>query len=621
MKRVIFPLVCVLAAGMATGCLTTDEYELQPGTSSGTTQDDILDDEQPDVVTEGTYTFSSDDTEAVADNISHSIFDRWITLTWSDSGVEVEGDERGIVTVSGTLVTVRNSGYKNDNDDLDKIVYELKGSCSNGSFTIYGTRKQCLYLNGVSLTNPSGAAINNQCKKRTFVRVAGSNTLADGSSAAYATTGEEDMKAVLFSEGQLVFSGDGSLTVTANNKQGKAGITSDDYLRFMSSPTVKVTSGSNAGHGIRGKEFVEIDNGALNISASASMKKGVTSDSLVLIKGGVTTVNVSGNAAYDSEEAEYTGTACIKADYAFQMSGGTVTLTNSGQGGKGIRAGSHYDSTEKDHTLPDSYISGGTLTIKTTGARYTGGTSSYTGNNATTGGNLVISGGSIDVQCTGASGSSNSISSKGIKIGYKVQATTKAPGWGGGGPGGGGGGMDSQKGNEAIEAKGALTITGGDVYAYSSTDDAINSGSHMTISGGYVMAYATGNDAIDANGNLNLQGGYVYAVCTAGNPEVALDANTEGGYKLYIKPGVTMVAYGGLEKNYSATQSVKTGVSCKSGSWNGIYNGSTYIAAFKGMTSSVAISAPSYSSLKTGVSVSGTTYCNGYWAGSGISGN
>ena len=234
MKRVIFPLVCVLAAGMATGCLTTDEYELQPGTSSGTTQDDILDDEQPDVVTEGTYTFSSDDTEAVADNISHSIFDRWITLTWSDSGVEVEGDERGIVTVSGTLVTVRNSGYKNDNDDLDKIVYELKGSCSNGSFTIYGTRKQCLYLNGVSLTNPSGAAINNQCKKRTFVRVAGSNTLADGSSAAYATTGEEDMKAVLFSEGQLVFSGDGSLTVTANNKQGKAGITSDEGdLRFQ----------------------------------------------------------------------------------------------------------------------------------------------------------------------------------------------------------------------------------------------------------------------------------------------------------------------------------------------------------------------------------------------------
>ena len=68
--------------------------------------------------------------------------------------------------------------------------------------------------------------------------VKGSNTLSDG--ASYTTTPEdEDEKAAFFSEGQLVFSGDGSLTVHAT---GKAGITSDDYVRFMAAPTVKVTS-------------------------------------------------------------------------------------------------------------------------------------------------------------------------------------------------------------------------------------------------------------------------------------------------------------------------------------------------------------------------------------------
>ena len=563
----------------------------------------------------GEYIFPSTDTDSSDDNIANTVFDRWITITFSTSGnAAVTGDHYGIVSVSGNHVTVRNSDYVNVNDDLDKVIYELKGSTSDGSLTLYGTRKACLYLNGVSITNPSGAAVNNQCKKRTFVRVQGANTLADGSSASYATTGDEDMKAVLFSEGQLIFSGDGSLTVTASNKQGKAGITSDDYLRFMPSPTVKVTSGSSAGHGIRGKESVEIDNGNLTVTAAANMKKGVTSDSLVVVKGGVTTVTVSGSGAYDSEEAEYVGTACIKADYAFQMSGGTVTLTNSGQGGKGIRAGSHYDYAESNHTLPESFISGGTLTIKTTGARYSGGSSSYTGSNALTGGNMVISGGTVNVTVGGSKVSGNTISSKGIKVGYKVSPTKAGPG-GPGGPGGGGG-QDS-KGNEGIEAKGTLKITGGDVYVCSTSDDAINSQGEMTVSGGYVMGYSTANDALDANANLVLEGGYVYAVCTAGAPEVALDAKE--GYKLYIKNGVTMMAYGGLESGYSASQTVKTG-SGSSGSWIGISNGSGYVAAFKGLASGskYSASAPSISSFKSGVSVSGATHCNGYVATTGI---
>lgn len=607
MRRFTYTLLCILTVGMTASCLNGDEYTVLSSS-------DIVP-WNPDERTEDSYVLESEDADVIEDNISYTSFDRWITITFSNSGdATVSGDYYGIVSVSGNHVTVTNSGYTNAAGDVDKIIFELKGTSSNGSLKLYGARKSCLYLNGVSLTNPSGAAINNQSKKRTFVRVLGTNTLSDGSSAAYAAVGTEDCKAVFFSEAQLVFSGDGSLTVTANNSQGKAGITSDDYLRFMSAPTVKVTSGTGAGHGLRGKDYVEIDNGSLTVSAAASMKKGVTSDSLVVIKGGTTAVSVTGSAAYDSEEAEYTGTACIKADYAFQMSGGTVTLINSGQGGKGIRAGSHYDSTESDHTLPDSYISGGTLNIKTTGDRYTGGTSSYTGNNGITGGNLVISGGSISVECTGASGTSSSISSKGIKIGYKVSPSSKAYRGGGGmGPGGPGGGNES-KGNEAIEAKGSLTITGGDIYAYSSTDDAINSGSHMTVSGGCVMSYATNNDAMDANGNMYLNGGYVYAVSTAGGAEVALDANTEGGYKLYIQSGVTMVASGGLEKNYLASQTVRQ-LSCSSGKWNGLYNGSSYIAAFKALSfSSVYASAPSLSSIKTGVSVSGTTYSNGYWA-------
>ncbi len=64
------------------------------------------------------------------------------------------------------------------------LIYELKGSTTNGFFKVYGAKKQAIVLNGVSITNPDGAALNNQNKKRTFIVVKGTNTLSDPSSSA-----------------------------------------------------------------------------------------------------------------------------------------------------------------------------------------------------------------------------------------------------------------------------------------------------------------------------------------------------------------------------------------------------------------------------------------------------
>mgnify|MGYP000429392373 CR=1 FL=1 len=77
-----------------------------------------------------------------------------------------------------------------------------------------------LRLRTYSLTNGSGAAINIQSGKRVFVELkAGTeNNLTDAS--AYSTVDGEDEKACFFSEGQLIFSGTGALTVTGNYKHG-----------------------------------------------------------------------------------------------------------------------------------------------------------------------------------------------------------------------------------------------------------------------------------------------------------------------------------------------------------------------------------------------------------------
>lgn len=527
-------------------------------------------------------TFESTGDPSSDDDISTTTFKGKITITYSQSGsAAVKGDTYGYVNVEGNQVTVRNTGG-------EVLIYELTGTTDNGYFKVYGSKKQAILLNGVSITNPEGAAINNQCKKRTFVVVNGTNTLSDGVSAAYTQENDEDHKAVFFSESQLVFSGSGLLTVHALNAQGKAGISSDDYIRLMDSPTVKVNAGRNAGNGIKGKDYVQLSNGSLMVSIAADMAKGISSDDYVLVQGGTHLVSSTGGVAYDDEDAEYTGTSCVKADNYFAMTGGTLILKNTGDGGKGIRAGS-YDFDETNHTLSDSYITGGTLQITVTGQEV------------------------------------NDVSAKGVKIGWVTKDGTGDHATVTGNAGklviGGGSITIASSYGEGLEVKGDLTFDGGETSVSSDSEDAINCQGDLTVNKGFIYAFSSGNDAMDSNGNTSLNGGYVMAVCTKGAPEVAIDANTEGGKRLYINSGATVVAYGGLESGYSASQGVYS-MNGTAGAWNALHDGKSFVVAFKAPShiSSVAVSAPSLSVGYSGVAVSGETKCGGVWATDGITG-
>lgn len=531
---------------------------------------------------DGSLTFPSTGDPESDDDISTTTFKGKITIQFSQSGdAVVTGDSYGYVSVDGNHVTVNNTGG-------EVLVYELTGATANGSFKVYGVKKQAIVLNGVSLTNPNGAALNNQNKKRTFIAVYGNNSLSDSESAAYAQVGEEDLKAVLFSEAQLVFSGSGLLTVNALNKLEKSAIATDDYIRLMDSPTIKVNTGSGAGHGFKGKDYVQLSNGFLIVNTAGDMKKGISTDDYVLVEGGTHMVTMTGGVAWDEEDSEYSGTAGIKADNYFAMTGGSLTIKNTGNGGKGINAGS-YDYDSENHTLSDSYISGGTLTVTTTGREV------------------------------------NDVSAKGIKIGWVTKEGSgdraKVTGYAGKLTISGGSVTVNSTYGEGLEVKGDLTFAGGETFVSSTSEDAINCQGELTVNEGFVYAYSAGNDAMDSNGNTILNGGYVMAICTKGSPEVAIDANTEEGKKLYINSGATVVAYGGLENGYSASQSVYS-MNGTAGVWNALYNGKSFIAAFKAPSniSSFIVSAPSLTSGYKGVSVSGNGKCGGVWAKDGISG-
>ena len=457
------------------------------------------------------------------------------------------------VTINGNDVTIVYSG-----DSI--VMYALSGSASDGFFKLYSSSIQGITFNNLNLTHQNGAAINIQGPvtepnegAMTYMFVQGGNTLADGSSYTD-TPANEDEKAAIFGEGPLVFSGSGSLTVNAT---GKSGIISDEFVYVRSSPTINVNS--SAGHGIRGKDYVIITGGILDVNVSADTKKGIGSDGYVQIDGGTTTIQMTGNAAYDSEESAYSGTAGIKADVYFKMNGGTLTITSKGSGGKGINSDGA------------GYFNGGTVAVTTTGNDYTTGDISAKGLKFD--GNIAFSGSTVAV---------------------------------------------SSSHNEGIESKGTITISNGVVYSYSAEDDAINSGSTFTISGGYVCAYAPNNDGMDANGNFYITGGVVYAI-GARSPEVAIDANTEEGYKLYVQGG-TLVAVGGLERGSSLSQSCYSASSWTPNTWYALKVGSeTY--AFKTPASGgtpLVVSGSSTPTLKSGVSVSGgNTLFNGMFVEDG----
>ena len=532
-KIVLFALgTIVIACGCSKDNIWGSDESSTSGVSGSTTVETVIDSE---------------------DLIANTTFARTISITFSDyGGASVSGDENGIVSVSGNAVTVNNT------TTTEKVKYVLTGSTSNGYLKLYSNNKQALVLDGVSITNPGGAAINNQGKKRCFVVVNGTNTLADGSS--YNTPDDEDEKAAFFSEGQLIFSGDGSLTI---NAKGKSGLTSDDYVHFLGSQTVTVSS--SAGHGIRGKDFIMVTDGTITSEVSAAMKKGMSSDSLVVFNGGSTTIKVTGGTAYDSDDQEYKSSAGIKADQLFVMNDGNLTVSNSGQGGKGISCDG------------PAYFQGGTVSVTVTGSNY--GSSSSGGRPGGWGGGS-------------SSSSDSSKSAKGIKVDGNIYIS-------------GGDIYAYAKNHEAIESKAQIQITGGTVYAQSS-DDAINSKGNMAITGGHVCAYSTGNDGIDTNGNCYIEGGVVYAV-GSGSPEVAIDANTEGGYKLYVNGGI-LFAIGGLEGGSVLNQA------CYSTSWskNSWYalnaDGETY--CFKSPASGgsgLVVSAASKPTVLTGVTTNGGT--------------
>lgn len=482
------------------------------------------------------------------------------------------------VTISGAHVSIAQSSMVDDT--VGEITYNLSGTSTDGEFAMSGSYKATVTLNGLTLTNPTGAPINITNGKRIEMSVKKDteNTLVDGAGGS--------QKGCLYVKGHLELKGKGILNITGNTshsiksgeyveiknctvnilKSVKDGINCSQYF-LMESGTLSMKSIGDDGiqcdlegdtstgmltdHEDEDSGNIYLLGGTISAAITADACKGINAEGDMLIEGGDITITTSGGGLWDSKKLKTKSSSCLSADGNITISGGTLTLTSTGAGGKGINADGAFT------------LDGGTTIIKTSGnavVASSNGTLSVVTNSRTldnydsdyksspkgvkVDGAIIINDGIIDVTTSGAGG-------------------------------------------EGIESKTSITFNGGQTIV-SSSDDGINASYNsdtngsgdMTVNGGYIYCISSGNDAMDSNGNFYVKGGFIYAVGT-GSPEKSLDANTEQGKKLYITGG-TLIAVGDLEGGAQISGGTcKYTSSWSKNAWYALYNGSTLAAAFK----------------------------------------
>lgn len=240
------------------------------------------------------------------------------------------------------------------------LVVSLSGTTTDGSLLVFSNKKYEIRLNGVTINNPKGPAINNQCGKSLHITLpAGTtNTLTDGTDYAEAPLNANgdtiQQKAALFSEGQIHFMGQGTLNVEGNSRNG---IASDDYINFEGG-TINVNVSATGTNGVKANDGVFIFDGTLTIDVKADGARGIKNDARMEISGGTTTITTSGNCLVETVNGINDTTSCagIKCDSLMTMTAGTLTITSTGDGGKGINAAQAID------------FKGGTLDVQATGS-------------------------------------------------------------------------------------------------------------------------------------------------------------------------------------------------------------------------------------------------------------
>ncbi len=203
------------------------------------------------------------------------------------------------------------------NNEDGEIIYNLSGTSSDGEFYLEGSYKCTVELDGLTLTNPSGAALALMNGKRVAVSAKKSttNTLTDASNDTY--------KGCLHCKGHLKLKGRGSLTVTGNSSHA---IYSKEYME-VKNLTLNVTSAVK--DAMHCKEYFLMESGTVTITSATDDGIQVEVDSDITTTGTTTDHEDENSGNFYMEDGTLTissfGGKAVKADGTITFSDGTTS--------------------------------------------------------------------------------------------------------------------------------------------------------------------------------------------------------------------------------------------------------------------------------------------------------
>ena len=480
MLKTVTSVTLIAALGL-TGCSTASGTTLTSGTSTVHS------------AVSGTTAGTSTSNTAAGQTLDAQTHYTNEDLTWDSS------DEKTIdlanptatdgVSVENGTITITSGG-----------TYRLTGEYS-GQVKIEATKTDTvrLVLDNAKITNSTGPAINVAGAGEAIIYTASgtANTIADG--ANYAAKGADDPDAAIYSTANLTLAGEGSLSVKGSYEEG---IHTTGGL-VIASGTLEVNA---ANTGIKGKDYVDITGGIVNVTAAQDGIKSTNTDDESMGFTRLSAGSVTVSAGDDG----------LKAPRTLEISGGTLNIEKSNEGIEG----QYVNVLDGDVTV-NSTDDGINASLKD---------SSSDTSSDTTSGQQTQQNQNGQVQQDPAGGGAAPGGSQGST---GQNQNMPQPPTDGAMPGGGGGTF------EVVDA--AINISGGTVTV-NAEGDGIDSNGTATFSGGTVTVNgpaAGGNNALDSNGDLLLNGGTVTTGSTADMFEAPSSASTSGYLKITDSSALT----------------------------------------------------------------------------------
>lgn len=390
-------------------------------------------------------------------------------LTLNGDSISVEGSG---VNVAGSVATITAAG-----------TYSLSGSLTDGQIVV-DTGDEALVrliLNGVTLSNSTGAPLNIANAEEVLIVLADGtqNTITDSANYVFPSAEEDEPNAALFSKADLTIYGAGTLIVNGNYNDG---IASKDGL-VIASGTLIVTAVDD---GIRGKDYLVIETGNITVTAGGDGLKADNDEDAALgylaVQGGSVTVTAGGDAL-----TAQTDVIINAGEFNLTTGAGSSAYVDESTSAKGIKglvsvniAGGTFTINSADdavHSNDHIEINGGVFNLS----------SGDDGMHADA--TLVINGGEIMVSESfeGLESAVITINAGTIHVYASDDGINVAGGNDGSGTAAGMGGGRGGPGQDMFAAS-------GDYYLY--------------INGGYIFVDAAG-DGLDANGAIVMTGGVV----------------------------------------------------------------------------------------------------------------